>query len=193
LVEILALREFRPRRADGTGGETLPPFKRLAPLHAALLLAARGVSPGWFLPTAARHFMPSAQNSGVNKVRAVLPLLFLLLIVGCKIMPAGDHARYSRFVAVTNFSHFTAAQTANGETVLLSPEIPAHIPWNELIVSWNADAPAGTFVKLEACAASPGHNTKFYTIANWTLDDTAFPRTSVRGQKDADGKMDMTR
>jgi hypothetical protein len=105
-------------------------------------------------------------------------------------MPVSDRSLFSRFVAVTNFSAFTATPTANGETVLLSPEIPAHIPWNELIVSWNADAPPGTFVKLEACAAAPGHDTKFYTLANWSPDGKMFPRASVRGQKNADGDVD---
>jgi hypothetical protein len=78
----------------------------------------------------------------------------------------------------------------NGETILLSPTIPSRIAWNELIVSWNADAPAGTFVKIEARAKLPDHPTKFYTLGNWSPDNKIFPRTSVRGQKDADGNVD---
>ncbi len=105
-------------------------------------------------------------------------------------MPASDHARYGRFLALTNFSNFTKTQSNADEVVWLSPEIKPGIPWNELIVSWNADAPAGTFLKLEACAASPGHDTKFYTIANWSPDGKIFPRASVRGQQDADGTVD---
>src|SRR5262245_37704775 len=46
LVVVLALRAPRPRSADGTDpdGRFLPP---VAPLYAALLLAARGVPPLW--------------------------------------------------------------------------------------------------------------------------------------------------
>ena len=74
--------------------------------------------------------------------------------------------------------------------VWLSPEIKSGIAWNELIVSWNADAAAGTFLRVEATALSAGHPTKFYTLGHWSPDNQIFPRTSVRGQKDADGNVD---
>ena len=45
-------------------------------------------------------------------------------------------------------------------------------------------------MKVEACAISPAHQTKFYTLGFWSPDSTFFPRTSVRGQKDADGNVD---
>ena len=113
-----------------------------------------------------------------------------IFLSGCQSISAPKPSEFSRFVGVENFSEFNRSQNESGETVLLSPEIPARIPWNELIVSWNADAPIGTFLKLEACASSPGHNTKFYTIANWSPDGKVFPRTSVHGQQDADGNVD---
>jgi hypothetical protein len=113
-----------------------------------------------------------------------------IFLSGCQSVPTPKPSEFSRFVGVENFSEFNRSQNESGETVLLSPEIPARIPWNELIVSWNADAPIGTFLKLEACASSPGHNTKFYTIANWSPDGKVFPRTSVHGQQDADGNVD---
>ena len=34
------------------------------------------------------------------------------------------------------------------------------------------------------------HTTKFYTLGNWSLDNKVFARTSVHGQKDADGNVD---
>jgi hypothetical protein len=45
-------------------------------------------------------------------------------------------------------------------------------------------------VKVEASAILPGHETKFYTLGVWSPDNAIFPRTSVRGQKDADGNVD---
>ena len=120
----------------------------------------------------------------------MLPLLFLLVLTGCKTTPVSSHSPYSRFVAVTDFTGFTRTKVVAGETVLLSPKIKAHIPWNELIVSWNADAPAGTFVKLEATVISARQPTKFYTVGNWSPDGNIFPRTSVRGQKDDAANVD---
>ncbi len=129
-----------------------------------------------------------------NKFKSTLVVAiaasFAVLLSGCKSISTSRHSQFSRFVGVENFEKFQRSQNEHGETVLLSPEIPARIPWNELIVSWNAVAPAGTFLKLEACAASSGHDTKFYTIANWSPDGKLYPRASVRGQQDNDGTVD---
>lgn len=95
--------------------------------------------------------------------------------------------QFACFKGFDKFSKFTRSTNANGETVLLSPRIKAEMDWNELIVSWNADAPTGTFVNVQARAIAPDHKTKFYTMGLWSPDNAAFPRTSVRHQKDADG------
>ena len=124
------------------------------------------------------------------KVFHNIPLLAAVFLCGCQTASTSRQSQFSRFVGVENFSKFSRAQNEKGETVLLSPKIKSHIPWNELIVSWNADAPAGTFVKLEASAIASGHQIKFYTVADWSPDNKIFPRTSVRGQKDADGDVD---
>jgi len=47
-------------------------------------------------------------------------------------------------------------------------------------------------LKIEASAVLPDHPTKFYTLGVWSPDIHIFPRTSVRGQKDADGTVDTT-
>ena len=125
----------------------------------------------------------------MNKVRAILPIFFLLLIAGCKAVPTSNYSRYSQFKAETDFSGFTTLNNTNGANVFLSPIIKARLPWNELIVSWNADAAAGTFVKIEAAAVLADHETKFFTLGNWSPDNKIFQRTSVGGQDDADGKV----
>lgn len=111
-------------------------------------------------------------------------------VSGCVSVPTVAHSDFSRFIGLTDFSNFTQSTEVSGEKVLLSPEIKSPIPWNQLIVSWNADAPAGTFLKVEASAILPGHATKFYTLGDWSPDNQIFPRTSVRGQKDTDGQVD---
>jgi hypothetical protein len=116
-------------------------------------------------------------------------LLVAVLFCGCKsIVPT--HSQFSRFAGFDNFATFTCTTNGDGECVLLSPVIPAHIAWNQSIVSWNADAPAGTYVKVEACAIADGKPTKFYTMAEWSLDGKIFPRTSMKGQADDDGTVD---
>ena len=149
-------------------------------------VAAEKIS-GHFRLTAARHFPPAAQNVFVNKVLAILPILFLVVLTGCKTAPGLSHSHYSRFVTVTNFAEFEATQEPGGEITLLSPEIKAPIDWNQLILSWNAPPVAGNFIRLEARAIQPGHATKFFSWGQWSPDDKTFSRYSVTNQKDADG------
>src|SRR3954469_8120579 len=59
---------------------------------------------------------------------------------------------FSYFTGVKSFSKFQSSRNDNGETVLLSPEIKSTIEWNELIVSWDAEAAPGTYLKVEASA-----------------------------------------
>ena len=113
-----------------------------------------------------------------------------LILSGCKDLPYYPDHPYSQFMGLTKFSSFTSSRSSNGEIVLLSPEISTSAEWNELIVSWNASAPAGSYLKVEARAAGPEADTKFYTMGLWSPDDKAFPRASVSRQKDADGKVD---
>jgi hypothetical protein len=119
--------------------------------------------------------------------------LFLLAFVGLasgQPISSVNTNGFSNFIGLEKFSDFASAQNTNGETVLLSPEIKAAIGWNELIVSWNADTAAGTFLKIEARAVLPNQRTKFYTLGLWSPDNHAFARTSVTGQKDADGSVE---
>ncbi len=94
----------------------------------------------------------------------------------------------SRFIGLTNFEKFNKSSTGN-ELILISPEIKTPISWNELVVSWNAAAPSGTYLKIEARGIYPGRTTKFYTLGLWTEDVSRFPRESVKGQKDSDGNV----
>ena len=123
---------------------------------------------------------------------------------------APSPADQCRFIGIRNFAGFTAAPSSNAnETVLLSKVIQAPqatrrgsfqhgatllfqmnqtpIAWNELVVSWNADAPPETWLKVEARAIYPDHETKFYTMGVWSKDSKEHPRGGVRRQKDADG------
>jgi hypothetical protein len=61
-------------------------------------------------------------------------------------------------------------------------------PWNELVSSWNAQTPAGTWIQVEVRPTlDNGHEAKWYILGQWTYGDSDFHRTSVGGQGDADG------
>lgn len=58
---------------------------------------------------------------------------------------------------------------------------------DELVASWNAATPAGTWIRVEMQASGSGRETKWYTMQVWASGDTDVHRTSVSGQGDADG------
>jgi len=70
-----------------------------------------------------------------------------------------------------------------------SPWQPAGFGFMELVSSWNADTPAGTWIQVEmhATAAGDGHVTKWYVMGRWAYGDGDIHRTSVGGQGDKDG------
>lgn len=94
----------------------------------------------------------------------------------------------SRFIGFKDFSKFTKSSAGN-ELILTSPEIKSPISWNELVVSWNASAPSGTYLKIEARGIFPDRATQFYTLGLWSEDVSRFPRESVKDQKDSDGNV----
>jgi hypothetical protein len=131
-----------------------------------------------------KHFRKKA-------LAAALPgLLTLAGLCGCRSVDNGAPHQFSHFTGFKNFSSFTRKVNENGETVLYSPEVKSQIPWNQLIVSWNAKASEGSFLKVEAAAISNGKPTRFYALGNWSADNEGRRRASVPGQKDADGSVD---
>jgi hypothetical protein len=61
-------------------------------------------------------------------------------------------------------------------------------PFNELVSSWNADTPAGTWIQVEVQPQiDDGHWAKWYILGRWSSSDSSFHRTSVGHQGDADG------
>ena len=121
----------------------------------------------------------------------ILLLLILAFACGCRTVPVTSHSTFSRFTGLDHFDTFARSQTTNGETILLSPPLPAGMDWNQLVVSWNATAPPGTWLKIEAAALSPGHRTKFFNLGLWSPDNLAFPRTSQSDQTDPDGTVNV--
>jgi hypothetical protein len=69
--------------------------------------------------------------------------------------------------------------------------IPVAFAFDEVIASWNADTPASSWIRVDMQARGAGRETKFYTMAVWASDDIDVHRTSVPGQRDADGDLNI--
>lgn len=70
-------------------------------------------------------------------------------------------------------------------------------PFQELIASWNADTPPGTWIEVrlrarlggDGSAGTSGRWTRWYDLGSWSLDAGPERRQSVKGQSDADGRV----
>jgi len=62
------------------------------------------------------------------------------------------------------------------------------LSFSELVSSWNADTPPGTWLQVEMRGvSSKGTTTKWYVLGRWAYGEDTILRTSVGGQGDADG------
>jgi hypothetical protein len=69
-----------------------------------------------------------------------------------------------------------------------SPVYDPGLGFTELVASWNADTPSGTWVQIEMRGVNEkGSWTKWYVMGRWAYGDDTIYRTSVGGQGDADG------
>jgi hypothetical protein len=68
------------------------------------------------------------------------------------------------------------------------PDTSLSFGFNELVASWNATTPNGTWIQVEMQPKMlDGHWAKSYILGRWSSSDSDFHRTSVGGQGDADG------
>ncbi|RVX38358.1 peptidase C39-like protein [Nonomuraea polychroma] len=67
------------------------------------------------------------------------------------------------------------------------PERAIGFPATELIASWTADLPQGSWLQAEARARNTEGLTKWYSLGRWAYAEGDIRRTSVSGQGDADG------
>jgi hypothetical protein len=57
----------------------------------------------------------------------------------------------------------------------------------ELIPSWTASTPGGSFLRVELCGVNEAaQSTKWYRLGDWAAEEASFTRTSVSGQDDED-------
>lgn len=125
---------------------------------------------------------------------AFLPQSRTMCRTMCRTMSVPEKDRRGcAFLGLSDFARFTAGgREAAGDRLparrtLTSPELTPGLPANEFVLSWNAETPAGTGLKIEACALFSDHTTRWYVLGLWSPDGKACPRASVSGQRDADG------
>ena len=67
-----------------------------------------------------------------------------------------------------------------------SPVVRPGFPYTELVASWNAQTPGGSWLQVEVQgSANTGTRSKWYVLGRWAASDDAFHRTSVTAQGDA--------
>ncbi|MEW9548126.1 C39 family peptidase [Nonomuraea sp. NPDC050783] len=66
------------------------------------------------------------------------------------------------------------------------PEQVIGFPATELVASWTADLPPGSWLQVEARARNTGGLTKWYSLGRWAYAEGDIRRTSVPSQGDAD-------
>src|SRR5438046_4688341 len=98
--------------------------------------------------------------------------------------------------APAQFDHVGLAQPAESGIVLTSVTKgiwtsggqPTRFPFSQLIPSWSADTPAGSWIEVEIQArTAAGRETRWWRMGIWAYGDETIRRTSVNGQSDADG------
>ncbi len=70
---------------------------------------------------------------------------------------------------------------------------PVRTPFafDELIASWRAATPTGTWIDVQMRASGASRTTKWYTLAVWASGDDTIHRTTVKGQNDRDGRVNV--
>jgi peptidase C39-like protein len=84
--------------------------------------------------------------------------------------------------------HAFALPKGGAKTSWTSPVFTPGFGFTELVASWNAQTPAGSYITIQMSAQRrDGTFTKWYTMGIWAYGDADIQRTSVGGQGDADG------
>jgi hypothetical protein len=63
--------------------------------------------------------------------------------------------------------------------------------FGQLVASWNATTPSGTWIEVQMRASGASRATKWYTLAIWSSGDGTIHRATLKGQDDGDGKVNV--
>ena len=109
---------------------------------------------------------------------------------GAKVPKGGGAITYGSSAGTTGYSDaYGSPARTYSYARWTSPWVAPGFPFTELVSSWNADTPAGTWIQVEMRASRDGGATatKWYVLGRWAFGDGDIRRNSVGGQGDADG------
>jgi len=72
-----------------------------------------------------------------------------------------------------------------------SAVVRAPFAFDELIASWNAATPSGTWIEVQMRASGASRTTKWYTLTIWSSGDDTIHRTTLKRQDDGDGRVNV--
>jgi len=98
---------------------------------------------------------------------------------------AGDVLSFSTAAGTTSYTDALGTKTWEYAR-WTGPERSPGFPATELIASWTADVPAGSWMQVEARSRHAGGLSKWYVLGRWAYGEGDIRRTSVSGQGDAD-------
>ena len=73
----------------------------------------------------------------------------------------------------------------------VSAPVRTPFAFDELIASWKATTPTGTWIDVQMRATGASRTTKWYVLAVWSSGDDTIHRTTVKGQNDGDGRVNV--
>ena len=99
----------------------------------------------------------------------------------------GDALVMSTVAGVREYTdpHRDGAAVSYERSTWTSPPVPTGFAAGEVVVSWNATTPGGSWVEVEVAATlDDGRRTPWLTLARWAETDQDILSTSVAGQDD---------
>ncbi|WP_055587502.1 C39 family peptidase [Peterkaempfera griseoplana] len=110
---------------------------------------------------------------------------------GVRVRPGGGHSpdgiTIDQPLGTAPYTDPHTGTTADWEyATWTSPEHRLGFGASELVASWNADTPPGTWIEVELQGTySDGGTTPWYVMGRWAAGDADIRRTSVDGQSDS--------
>lgn len=133
--------------------------------------------------------MKSASNPRwPHRLPGILGTTFLLMLPSATATTQAAEVPkpVSELIILQRFDSAEKTRTEKLTTWVL-PEVTPSVPWNELVVSWNATP--STRLTVSARTISDTGASGWYNLGHWSTDPSLGARTSVGGQADADGRV----
>ncbi len=80
---------------------------------------------------------------------------------------------------------------ADERGIWTSAAVQTPFAFDQLVASWNAITPSGTWIDVQLRASGASRATKWYTLAVWSSGDDTIHRTTLKGQDDGDGRVNV--